>query len=143
MQLWVNIAAFPSRVLAVFDGGAELPVLSNRIYQQMSPEPELRPTSENLRGLYGPAHQPLGQRTVILEIPELSVRVTYDMIVDNISEDYLVDANLMNYMNINIRYADKLMEQKGKTTRGIARLCGEGHVRHLQLAKDLIVEPRM
>ena len=142
MQLWVNIAAFPSKVLAVFDGGAELPVLSNRIYQQMSPQPELRPTSENLRGLYGPAHQPLGQCTIRIEIPELAVRVTYDVIVDNISEDLLVDANLMNYMNINIRYADKLMERKGKTTRGIARLRGEGRVRRLQLAKDWIVEPR-
>ena len=67
------------------------------------------------------------------------MRVTYDVIVDNISEDLLVDANLMNYMNINIRYADKLMERKGKTTRGIARLRGEGRVRRLQLAKDWIV----
>ena len=113
------------------DGGAELPVLSNRIYQQMSPQPELRPMTENLRGLYGPAHQPLGQCTVRLEIPELSVRVTYDMIVDNINEDLLIDANLINYLGISIRYADKMMERNGRMTRGIARLRGEARVRRL------------
>lgn len=142
MQLWVNLAALPSRALAVFDGGAELPILSHRLYQQMSPQPELRPTTENLRGLYGPAHQPLGQCTVKLAIPELAVRVTYDVIVDNISEDLLIDASLMSYMGISIRYPEKLMERKGRTTRGIARLRGEGRVRRLQLAKDWIVEPR-
>ena len=142
MQLWINLRGSPSKILAVFDGGAELPVLSNRVYQQMRPQPELRPTTENLRGLYGPAHQPLGQCTVKLEIPELAVRVEYDVIVDNISEDLLVDANLMSYMGITIKYQDKQMERKGKTTRGIARLRSEGRVRRLQLAKDCVVEPR-
>ena len=142
LQLWVNLTAYHSRILAVFDGGAELPVLSNRIYQQMQPQPELRPTTERLRGLYGPAHTPLGQCTLQIEIPELAVRVTYEVVVDNIAEDFLVDASLMNYMGINVRYTDKLLERKGRTTRGVARLRGEGRVRRLQLAQDWLVEPR-
>jgi len=142
MQLWVHLAAFQSRVLAVFDGGAELPVLSNRIYQQMYPQPELRPATENLRGLYGPAHQPIGQCTVRMEIPELCVRVSYDVVVDDIAEDMLVDASLMSYMGISVRYADKMLERKGKTTRGIARLKGESRVRWLMIAKDWVIQPR-
>jgi len=142
MQLWVHLAAFQSRVLAVFDGGAELPVLSNRIYQQMYPQPELRPVTENLRGLYGPAHQPIGQCTVRMEIPELCVRVSYDVIVDDIAEDMLVDASLMSYMGISVRYADKILERKGKMTRGIARLRGESRARWLMIAKDWVIQPR-
>ena len=77
-----------------------------------------------------------------MEIPELAVRVSYDVIVDDIAEDMLVDASLMNYMGISVRYADKVLERKGKTTRGIARLRGEGRVRRLMLAKDWVVQPR-
>ena len=138
----MHLKAFPARVLAIFDGGAELPVLSYRVYQQMDPQPELRPTSETLRGLYGPAHQPLGECTVTLEMPELGVRVTYNVIVDDISEDILIDAYLMGYLDISLKYADRELTRKGKTVKGIARVKGEGCVWRLMLAQDCLVEPQ-
>ena len=50
----------------------------------MSPQPELCPTYEKVKGLYGLNHCPFGECTVKLEIQELFVAISYDVIVDNI-----------------------------------------------------------
>jgi len=50
-QLWINMPHLQPRVFAVFDGGAEVAVLSNCLYSQMDPKPELRTTIEGIHGL--------------------------------------------------------------------------------------------
>ena len=54
LQLWVTVKGCPSRVLALHDGGAEVAMMGYHLYQQMTPRPELRPTSETVKGIYGP-----------------------------------------------------------------------------------------
>ena len=97
LQIQVKIQGTSQRILAVCDGGAELAVMSRKLYSQLDPKPELRPTEESVRGLYGPEHTPLGECTVQIEIPELSVQVHYDVVVDDIEEDLLIDAAFMHY----------------------------------------------
>ena len=55
--------------------------------------------------MYGPDHTPLGECTLQVKIPELSVAADYDSIVDDIEEeDLLGDASLLHYMEIQLRY---------------------------------------
>ena len=69
LKLWVKLSGY-SPILAVCDSGAEVALLSLRMYEQLRPQPELRPTNE-IKGPYGPNHSPLGECIVKLEIPEL------------------------------------------------------------------------
>ena len=73
IQLWVTVAGHHTPILAVFDGGAEVALKSQRLYQQLDPKPELRPITEKIKGLYGPNHSPLGECSINVKIPELSV----------------------------------------------------------------------
>ena len=66
------------------------------MYEQLSPQPELCPTSVKIKGLYGPNHIPLGECTVKVEIPELPVAIHYDVIVDDIEKDFLIDASMLH-----------------------------------------------
>lgn len=58
------LAGLSRQVLAVCNGGAEVPILSYKVYQEMDPQPVLRRTTEVIRGLYGPHHQPVGECTL-------------------------------------------------------------------------------
>ena len=79
-------------------------MISQRIFQQLNPQPELIPTKQKVKGLYGPDHTPLRECTLQVKIPELSVVADYDFIVDDIEEDLLVDASLLHYMEVQLRY---------------------------------------
>ena len=50
----------------------------------MDPKPELRPTTESIRGLYGPNHDPIGECTIQIQVLELAVVVSYDAKVEAI-----------------------------------------------------------
>ena len=107
-------------MLAVCDGGAELSIMSYRLYQQLEPRPELRATTERVRGLYGPQHDPLGECTIEIEIPELQLTVMYDVIVDDIEEELLIDATLMHYANMQLDYKTKELRRKNRVVKGVA-----------------------
>lgn len=142
LQVRVKLEGAPHKVLAVCDGGAELAVLSRKLYSQLEPKPELRPTEESVRGLFGPEHTPLGECTIQIEIPELAVQVCYDVIVDEIEEDLLIDAAFMHYAEIQINYVTKELSRKERTVKGIARVSRANYrVRRVTLQKDWIVQP--
>ena len=67
-----------------------------RVYEWLQPQPELWPTSEN--------HSPLGQCTVKVEIPELAVAINYNVIVNDIEEDFLIDASMLHYVQVQVKY---------------------------------------
>ena len=143
LQIQVKIQGTSQRILAVCDGGAELAVMSRKLYSQLDPKPELRPTEESVRGLYGPEHTPLGECTVQIEIPELSVQVHYDVVVDDIEEDLLIDAAFMHYTGIQINYVTKELTRKERTVKGIARVNKINYrVRRVTLQKDWVVQPQ-
>ena len=56
-------------------------MISQRLFRQLDPQPELRTMTEKVKGLYGPDHTPLGECTLQVQIPELSVAAVYDFIV--------------------------------------------------------------
>ena len=143
LQLWVNLQGISSKVLAVCDGGAEVALISRNLYEKLEPRPELRPSEERVKGLYGPNHSPLGECTIQLEIPELAVAVHYDVVVDEIEEDLLIDAAMMHYAGIQLKYDAQELCRKNKTVKGVARVRrGSFKARRVVLQKDWVVPPR-
>ena len=104
LQHWVTVAGYQTPILAVCDGGAEVALMSQRLYQQLDPRPELCPTTEKIKGLYGPNHSLMRECSIKVEIPELFVVVNYDFIVDDTEEDLLIDASLLHYAQTQPRY---------------------------------------
>ena len=136
MQVWMEMQGLPSKILAVCDGGAEVAMLSHKLYRQMKPRPELRATTERVRGLYGPEHDPKGECTVQIKIPELSVAISYDVIVDDIDEDFLMDATLLHYAGVQLDYSKQVLTRKNKVVKGIARVSRSAYkARRLVLQK--------
>ena len=143
LQLSVQIEGFSSKVLALFDGGAEVPMMSTRLYEQLDPKPELRTATENIKGIYGPLRNPVGECTIKVSIPDLAVVVEYDVVVDNIDEDLLVDATMMHYAGVQLRYDTQELVRKDKVVKGIARVSrSEFCARRLVLKSDWLIQPR-
>ena len=70
LQMLMTVSDLPNSILAVGYGGAEVAMISQRLLKQLDPQPELRPTKEKVKGLYGPNHTPLGE--CILQVKILS-----------------------------------------------------------------------
>ena len=68
--------------------------MSQNVYEQLRPQPELCPTNQKIKGLYGPNYSPLGECTVSLENSEQAVAIHYNVIVDDIEEDFLIDVSM-------------------------------------------------
>ena len=127
----------------MFDGGAEVTVLSRRVYDLMDPQPELRRTGDNrLSSAFGDEHPTLGEVTLHIQIPELAVTMDYDVLIADIDEDLLVDASLMHYADIDLHYGSHQMVRKGKVLRGVARARGDRKVRRLMLQKEWVIPPQ-
>ena len=143
LQMWVSVAGLPRPISTVCDGGAEVAMISQRVFQQLDPQPELRLTTEKVKGLYGPDHTPLGESTLQVQIPELSVAAAYDFIVDDIEEDLLVDASLLHYTEVQLTYDRQELVGKGKVVKAVARLRARAFkARRVILKKDWVVQPR-
>ena len=69
-------------------GAAEVALMCQRVYEQLRPQSELCPSNVKIKGLYGPNHSLLEECTVKGEILELAVAIHYDVIVDDIEEDF-------------------------------------------------------
>ena len=52
----------------------------------------------------------MGESTVKMEIPELSVAISYDIILDDIEEDLLIDASILH----NAQISHLRTDQEGK-----------------------------
>ena len=143
LQLWVKVKGYSSKVLAVHDGGAEVAMMSSRLYHQMQPKPELRPSSDTIRGLYGPYHSPQGKCTVQVEIAELGIIVEYDVVVDDIEEDLLIDAGMMHHAGVQCKYDTQEIVRKNKVVKGVARVRRRGlKARRVTLVKDWVIQPK-
>ena len=127
----------------MYDGGAEVPILSYKRYLALEPQPELRPTPETVRGLYGPSHDPIGECTIEIHIPELCVTVQYDVIVDHIEEDLLIDATLMSHAKVSLDYISKELRRGNKVVKATTKMCGRNYkARRVTAQKDWMIQPR-
>ena len=143
IQLWVSVKGYPSRVLALHDGGAEVAMMSYHLYQQLSPQPELRPTSDTVKGIYGPQHNPRGECTVQIEMKDLAVIIEYDVVVDDIEEDLLIDAAMMSHAGIQLKYDTQELLRKGRVAKGVSEGNRLTHkTRRVTLQKDWVIQPR-
>ena len=142
LQIQVKVTGLTHKILAVCDGGAEVAIMSTRLYSQLQPQPELRPAEESVKGLYGAEHKPRGICTVEIEIPELSVIINYDVVIDDIEEDLLIDATMMQYAEMQLKYDTQELQRKGKVAKCIARLRKEKtKARRVMLQKDWVIQP--
>ena len=68
---------------------------------------------------------------------------TYDFIEDNIEEDLLVDASLLHYMEVQLRYDRQELVRKGKVVKAVFRLrTRASKARQVILKKDWVIQPR-
>ena len=140
--MWVQVRGLENSTLAVYDGGADVAVMSYRLYQQLEPRPELRESSDTIQGIFGPRHNPKGECTVQITIPELSVVVEYDVVVDDVEEDLLIDASMMHHAGIQLKYDSKELVRKGKIAKAVCRLNRQDNkARRLTLQRDWIIPP--
>lgn len=143
LQTWVRVAGSSTPVLAVCDGGAEIAMMSRNLYELLEPKPELRPTEEKVKGLYGPNHNPLGECTIQIDIPELLLTLQYDVVVDEIQEDLLIDAAMLHYAGIQLKYDTQELVRKNKTVKGVARVTrGSFKARRVFLQKNWVIQPK-
>ena len=70
-----------------------------------SVRPALRPSEQQVRGVFGVEHTPVGEITLRLGIPSLHLVADYDVIVDNIEDELILDNSFMVYDQIDNLYA--------------------------------------
>ena len=64
----------------------------------------------------------------------------YDFIVDDIEEDLLMDASLLHYMEVQLRYDRQELVRKDKVVKAVARLrTRASKARRVVLKKDWII----
>ena len=67
----------------------------------------------------------------------------YAFIVDDIEEDLLVDASLLHYMEVQLRYDRQELVCKGKVVKAVARLrMRASKARRVILKKDWVIQQR-
>ena len=143
MHLWVRPEGLQTPLLAIYDGGAEVSVVSEQVYLQMSPRPELRPTTQTIRGLFGPSHNPLGVCTMKIELPDLEVIVEYDVVVDKMDETLLLDAGFMHHADIVLDYGQKELRRGEHTVKAVeGESRGNNRVRRLAVKQTWTVPAR-
>ena len=87
--------------------------MSQRVYEKPSTQTELCPTDEKIKGIYGPNRSPLGECKMKVEVSELSVVISLDVIMGKVDEDLLIDASMFHNAQIQLRY-DRV-DLKGKS----------------------------
>ena len=80
------------------------------------------PPVHKSKGIYGPNHSQLGECTVKVEIPEVAVATHYDVIMDDIEEDFLIDASMLHFAHVQEKYDTQELCKKGKAVKGVARI---------------------
>ena len=93
--------------------------MSQRLYQRLDPKPEVRPTTEKIKG---PNHSPIWEWSIKVKIPELSVVIDYDFIVDDIKVDLLTDASMLHFAQIQLRYDTQELSRKWKVIKCVASI---------------------
>ena len=88
IQLLIKLTGYSSPILAVCDGGAEVASKSKGVW---TAEPTDVASSHQWEGQGSLNHSPLGTCKVKVEILELAVAIHYDLIVEDIEEDFLID----------------------------------------------------
>ena len=61
-----------------------------------------------------------GECTVQIRMPKVSVVIAYDAIVDDIEEYLLLDATMMLYAGIQLKYDTQELIRKDKIVKGVA-----------------------
>ena len=64
----------------------------------------------------------MGEFALQIWIPDLSVVITYDVIVDHIEEDLIMDATVMHYAVLQLKFDTQELIQKDKVINGVARV---------------------
>ena len=96
--------------------------MSHGLCRQLDPRPVLHPAPEIVQGVYGRQHDPMGKCTVQIRMSELSAVKTYNVIVDNMEEDLLLDATMMHKAGKQLNYDTQELIHKDKVVKGEARI---------------------
>lgn len=144
LQLGVEIEGLDRAVTGLFDGGAEESILSYRTYMSIpsSTRPTLRAAHTKVKGVFSDEHEPVGRITLRFCIPKLKVITDYDVLVDHIEEDIILDNTFMVFSQIDNLYSSKQLRRKGRTVTAISSVTRGTTCRRISLTGSCIVSPR-
>ena len=140
LHLWVNVPGAPAPILALYDGGAEVCVMSESVYNTLSPRPPLRPTAHTVRGLFSGYHEPLGICTMQIDVESLGITVEYDVVIDRMDEPLILDSSFMHYAGIVLDYGKQQLQHGAKVVPAVVGMCRtSGRVRRLSVQQNWTV----
>ena len=106
-----------------------------------SVRPVLRPSEQQVRGVFGVEHTPVGEITLRLGIPSLHLVADYDVIVDNIEDELILDNSFMVYAQIDNFYAQGKLVRGPHSTRAIPCVSRVKQCRRISLQHSVVVAP--
>ena len=141
----VVIPGLSQPVGAVFDGGAEVCMLSYETYLSIDADfrPPLRPSSEQVRGVFSDSHTPIGEITLQVTIPSLKVVVEYDFLVDHTGSDepMIIDNSFMVYAGIDNLYESSSLRRGKHTIQVTRRVSRHPTCRRITLSMTRTIAP--
>lgn len=111
--------------------------MSMRVYLAIpeAERPPLRVSKDNIRGPFSAFHQPLGEATITVTIPQLKISVQYDFIIDDQQEeDLILDASFMAHAEIDGSHQHKCLRFGNRTATATSV------VRRLQKVRRITVQ---
>ena len=139
----VTIEGLGHPIKGIFDGGAETCIMSFAVYMAIDPRvrPTLRASEQQVRGVFGVEHTPLGEITLKMGIPSLHLVAEYDVIVDNIEDDLILDNSFMVHAQIDNLYAQGKLVRGPHSTKAIPCVSRVKQCRRISLQQSVIVAP--
>lgn len=133
-----KLTGLEKRVIALMDGGAEVPMLAWWLYQKMENPPPLRPTTMQYRGVRGKFKTPRGEVTLEIYLTSLNLTVQYDFIVDDITEGLICDSGFMAHAGILVDHVAMTMTHRGLTVASLPdEECSAEKVRRITMQQTM------
>ena len=85
----------------------------------------------------------MGECTLQIRMTGLSVVITYDVTVEDIEEDLMLDTSIMHFVRIQLKYDTQELICREKVVKGVARASQrEYKARRLVLQRDGLIQLR-
>ena len=143
-NLEVTLPGLQDPVLAIFDGGAEVSIISYDLYTSLDPliRPKLLPSQNRIRGMWSESHIPVGEVILPVKIPDLHVTVEYRFAVEmEVDVPLLLDSSFMAYAGISNNFEHHELRRKGLSAKAARRVTRVVTCRRITLAENWILPP--
>ena len=143
-NLEVKLPGLQTSVLAIFDGGAEVSIISYDLYMALDPltRPKLLPSQQRIRGMWSDTHVPVGEIILPVTIPGLQCTIEYRFAVEmGVDVPLLLDSSFMAHAGISNHFGEHELERKGIRARSARHITRVVTCRRITLANDWFIPP--